>query len=381
MTNAVPQIPRDLLPADGRFGAGPSRVRRSAIDALSGVADTYLGTSHRQPTVRDQVARLRRGLTELLELPDSWEIVLGNGGSTIFWDAATFGLVERRSQHVTCGEFSGKFAAATTAAPFLDEPDVISVEPGRSGAPSALAGVDAYCLTHNETSTGVMNPIERPTGADDGSLVLVDATSVAGAARWDHAAVDVYYFAPQKVLASDGGLWLAACSPAAIERIGAIGASDRWIPTGIDLATALDNSRKEQTYNTPALATIFLAAEQVDWLNGEGGLDFAERRCRATSAAIYDWAAASPVATPFVDDPAARSIVVCTVDFDGVDAAEVAKVLRANGVVDVEPYRKLGRNQLRIATFPAVPVADVEALLACIDWVVERVGNGEGAVA
>ncbi len=373
----MPQIPADLLPADGRFGAGPSRVRRSSVDALSGVADSYLGTSHRQATVRDQVARLRRGLSELLELPDGWEIVLGNGGTTIFWDAATFGLVERRSQHVVCGEFSGKFASATRAAPFLDEPELVSVDPGQAGRPAAVDGVDAYCLTHNETSTGVMNPIERPDGAAADALVLVDATSVAGAARWDTDAVDAYYFAPQKVLASDGGLWLAACSPAALDRIGRIGASDRWIPTSIDLVTALDNSRKEQTYNTPALATIFLAAEQVDWLNGEGGLDFAEERCRSTSGAIYTWADKSDVASPFVAEPEDRSIVVCTVDFDGVDAAAVATTLRANGVVDVEPYRKLGRNQLRIATFPAVPVADVEALLACIDWVVERIGTDQ----
>jgi phosphoserine aminotransferase len=371
----VPQIPADLLPADGRFGAGPSRVRRSAIDALGAVADSYLGTNHRQATVRDQVARLRRGLAELLELPDGWEIVLGNGGTTVFWDAATFGLVERRSQHVVCGEFSGKFAAATRAAPFLESPDLVSVDPGHAGRPSAVDGIDAYCLTHNETSTGVMNPIERPLGAADDSLVLVDATSVAGAARWDTSAVDAYYFAPQKVLASDGGLWLAACSPTALDRIGRIGASDRWIPTSIDLVTALDNSRKEQTYNTPALATIFLAAEQVDWLNAEGGLDAAEQRCRSTSGAIYDWAEACELATPFVTDPADRSIVVCTIDFDGVDAAQVAKTLRANGVVDVEPYRKLGRNQLRIATFPAVPLADVEALLACIDWVIEHLGG------
>ncbi|MEO1062305.1 MAG: phosphoserine transaminase [Actinomycetota bacterium] len=371
----APQIPSDLLPADGRFGAGPSRVRREAVDALSAVAETYLGTSHRQATVRDQVARLRRGLADLLELPEGWEVVVGNGGTTVFWDAATFGLVERRSQHVVCGEFSGKFAAATGAAPFLGQPDLVSVEPGGSGRPAAVDDVDAYCLTHNETSTGVMNPIVRPDGAADDSLVLVDATSVAGAARWDHDAVDVYYFAPQKVLASDGGLWIAACSPAAIDRIGAIGGSDRWIPTSIDLVTALDNSRKEQTYNTPALATIFLAAEQVDWLNAEGGLDFAEERCRSTSGAISAWADKSELATPFVAEPADRSIVVSTVDFDGVDAAQIAKVLRANGVVDVEPYRKLGRNQLRIATFPAVPLSDVEALLACIDWVIDHLAE------
>ncbi|MEM9036451.1 MAG: phosphoserine transaminase [Actinomycetota bacterium] len=373
------QIPAELLPADGRFGSGPSRVRRASLDALMASADGFLGTSHRQAPVRDQVARLRSGLVTLFDLPEGWEILLGNGGTTVFWDAATFGLVRERSQHIVCGEFSSKFATATATAPFLGAPDVIEVAPGASGAPTARSGIDAYCLTHNETSTGVMNPIVRPDGADADSLVLVDATSAAGAASWDHDAVDVYYFAPQKVLASDGGLWLAACSPAAIDRIGELAAGDRWIPASIDLGTALDNSRKQQTYNTPALVTIFLAAEQVDWLNAQGGLAFAEERCRQTSGAIQAWADKQAYVTPFVADPADRSIVVTTIDFDGIDAAAVAATLRANGVVDVEPYRKLGRNQLRIATFPAVPLDDVEALLACIEFVVERLPEDGGA--
>lgn len=363
-------IPEELLPRDGRFGCGPSKVRPDSMEILSGSAGHFLGTSHRQATVRFKVSELRNGLAEMFSLPDGYEILLGNGGTTAFWDAATFGLIDQRSQHVTFGEFSSKFAKAAAAAPHIGEPEVISSDPGDHPLPSASAGIDAYCLTHNETSTGVAMPLERPAGTDEGSLVLVDATSAAGGLRFDPNQVDVYYFAPQKCLASDGGLWLAACSPAAIERIERIAAGDRWVPAFLDLGIALENSRKDQTYNTPALATLFLAAEQVRWVNDNGGLEFAASRCDQSANTIYSWADAHQVATPFVTDPEKRSHVVATIDFaDTVDAAALAAVLRANGIVDVEPYRKLGRNQLRIATFPAIDPSDVDALTHCIDHV------------
>jgi phosphoserine aminotransferase len=366
-------IPKDLLPEDGRFGAGPSKVRPAQLDALVATGRSYLGTSHRQAPVRDQVGRLRSGLRSLFALPDGYEVVLGNGGATEFWDIATFGLISAKSQHLWFGEFSSKFAAAAKAAPFLDEPSVVSSEPGSHPLPVAEAGVDLYALTHNETSTGVMMPIARVEGADEGALVAVDATSGAGGLPVDAAQFDVYYFSPQKSFASDGGLWLALMSPAAIERIAAVQASGRWVPASYDLAIALDNSRLDQTYNTPALATIFLMAEQVDWMNEQGGLPWAVGRTRDSSDRLYGWADKSPVASPFVADPAMRSQVVGTIDFDeSVDAAQLAKVLRANGILDTEPYRKLGRNQLRIAMFPAIEPSDVEALTACIDHVVER---------
>ena len=365
-------IPAELLPSDGRFGSGPSRVRPEAVAALAEAAPRYLGTSHRQPTVKRVVASLRQGLRELFSLPEGWEVVLGNGGTTVFWDAATFGLIERRSQHLSFGEFSSKFAAAAAAAPFLDEPEVIESAPGTHPDPVGRAGIDLYGLTHNETSTGVAMGLRRPEGSDAASLVAVDATSAAGGLRWDPAEVDVYYFAPQKCLASDGGLWLACCSPAAVGRIERVAASGRWIPTSIDLHTALENSRLDQTYNTPALATLFLTDWQVGWLNGNGGLEWAASRCDESAGVVYGWAEKSSYATPYVTDPASRSSVVATVDLEGVDATVVAKVLRANGIVDTESYRKLGRNQLRIALFPAIDPADVEALTRCIDHVVER---------
>jgi phosphoserine aminotransferase len=368
-------IPYDLMPSDGRFGCGPSRVRPDAVEMLAGSAGHFLGTSHRQAAVQFKVGEVRNGLAELFSLPDGYEVLLGNGGTTAFWDAATFGLVERRSQHLSFGEFSSKFAAATAAAPHLGEPEIVTAEPGDHPLPHATGGVDAYCLTHNETSTGVAMPLERPAGADDGALVLVDATSAAGGLRFDPSQVDVYYFAPQKCLASDGGLWLAACSPAAIERIERIDASGRWTPAFLDLKIALDNSRKDQTYNTPALATLFLAAEQIRWILEHGGLEFSAGRCDRSAAAVYEWADAHERATPFVTDPAKRSHVVATVDFDeGVDAAALAAVLRSNGILDVEPYRKLGRNQLRIALFPAIDPEDVEALTRCVDHVLGELG-------
>nr|WP_245941576.1 phosphoserine transaminase [Vallicoccus soli] len=366
-------IPEDLLPRDGRFGCGPSKVRPEALAALASEGAGLMGTSHRQAPVKGLVRRVREGVSALFGLPDGYEVVLGNGGSTAFWDIAAFGLVREKSQHLHFGEFSSKFAAVTGGAPFLAEPSVVKSDPGTHPLPRAEAGVDAYALTHNETSTGVAMPIARVEGADEGALVLVDATSGAGGLPVDIAQADAYYFAPQKVFASDGGLWIAVLSPAALARIEEIAASDRWVPPFYDLPTAVDNSRKDQTYNTPAVATLFLLADQLDWMNGQGGLDWAVARTADSSSRLYGWAERSSFATPFVADPAQRSQVVGTVDFDdAVDAAAVAKVLRAHGVVDVEPYRKLGRNQLRVGMFPAVEPADVEALTACIDHVVGR---------
>jgi phosphoserine aminotransferase len=367
------RLPADLLPSDGRFGCGPSKIRPEAVEALAKTGTEYLGTSHRQATVRFTVGALRNGLAELLNVPDGYEIVLGNGGTTAFWDAATFGLIDRRSQHLSFGEFSAKFAQCAAEAPFLDEPSVITSATGTHPVAVADADVDAYCFPHNETSTGVALTPTRPDGATDGQLVLVDATSAAGGLRFDCRQVDVYYFAPQKCLASDGGLWLAAMSPAAIERVERIAASDRWVPASLDLGIALDNSRKDQTYNTPALATIFLAAEQVSWINGNGGLEWAASRCDRSADAIYSWAEASSYATPFVVSPAERSHVVATIDLaDGVAADTVSAVLRNNGIVDTESYRKLGRNQLRVALFPSIEPDDVVALTRCIDHIVSQ---------
>ncbi len=364
-------IPDSLKPADGRFGSGPSKVRPEALDALLASAPTYLGTSHRQKTVKDVVRRVRAGISDLFALPDGYEVVLGNGGTTAFWDIAVLNLVRERSQHLVFGEFSSKFAAASKAAPFLADPSVVESAPGTHPAARAEEGVDAYALTHNETSTGVAMPIRRPEGTDDGALVLVDATSGAGGLPVDVSETDAYYFAPQKSFASDGGLWLALMSPAAIERVGEVQATGRWVPAFSDLQIAIDNSRLEQTYNTPALATLFLLAEQVEWFNDLGGLKWATQRTADSSGRLYTWAEKSDYATPFVTDPEQRSAVVATIDFsDEVDASAVAKVLRANGIVDTEPYRKLGRNQLRIAMFPAVEPGDVEALTECIDHVV-----------
>jgi len=368
------KIPVELRPADGRFGSGPSKVRPPALAALAASGTSLLGTSHRQAPVRSLVARVRSSLRELFTLPEGYEVVLGNGGTTAFWDIAAFGLIRERSQHLSFGEFSAKFAAVAAGAPWLAAPSVVSSEPGTHPLPSAEGGVDAYALTHNETSTGVAMPIRRVDGADDGSLVLVDATSGAGGLPVDIEQTDVYYFAPQKSFAADGGLWLAVLSPAALERVEQVAAS-RYVPAFFDLRTAVDNSRKDQTYNTPAVATLFLLAEQLDWINGQGGLPWAVERTADSSHRLYAWAEKSPYATPFVTDPSQRSQVVGTIDFsDEVDASAVAAVLRANGVLDTEPYRKLGRNQLRIAMFPAVEPDDVEALTACVDHVVERLG-------
>ncbi|MDX3094470.1 phosphoserine transaminase [Streptomyces sp. ME01-24h] len=367
------QIPADIKPADGRFGSGPSKVRPEALSALAATGTSLMGTSHRQAPVKNLVGRVRDGIRELFALPEGYEVVLGNGGSTAFWDIATHGLIERRSQHLSFGEFSSKFAKAAEMAPWLDEPTVISTDPGSHPEAAAEAGVDVYAFTHNETSTGVAMPLRRVAGADEDALVLVDATSGAGGLPVDIAETDVYYFAPQKSFAADGGLWIAVFSPAALERAERIAASGRHIPAFFDLPTAIDNSRKNQTYNTPALATLFLLNDQLEWINGQGGLDWAVRRTAASSGHLYGWAEDSKHTTPFVTDPAKRSQVVGTIDFnDDIDAAAIAKVLRANGIVDTEPYRKLGRNQLRVAMFPAVEPADVQALTACVDFVLER---------
>ena len=366
------QIPAELLPADGRFGCGPSKVRPEALRALAAEGAALMGTSHRQPPVKDLVRRVRDGLRELFDLPDGYEVVLGNGGTTAFWDAALFGLVRDRAAFGTYGEFSAKFASGATEAPFLGDPVIVTAPPGTLVLPTAQDGVDAYAWAHNETSTGVMAPVERPAGTDD-ALVLIDATSGAGGLPVDVSQTDVYYFAPQKSFAADGGLWVALMSADALERVAEIKASGRWIPGFLDLSIAVDNSGKDQTYNTPALATLFLLEDQIRWLLSLGGLSGAVARTRESSDRLYTWAEKSPYATPFVSNPDERSFVVGTVDFDdAVDAAALAATLRANGVVDVEPYRKLGRNQLRVGMFPAVDPDDVSALTACIDHVVER---------
>ena len=371
-------IPDELKPADGRFGCGPSKVRPDALARLASDGAALMGTSHRQKPVKALVGEIRAGLKELLSAPEGYEVVLGNGGATAFWDAAAFGLVRERSLHLTYGEFSQKFATVTKGAPFLGEPLVISAEPG--GAPELdgvgeladQGGADLIGWAHNETSTGVMVPVLRPGGAAD-ALVAIDATSGAGGLPLDLDQADVYYFAPQKGFASDGGLWLAMLSPAAQERIGELHSSERWIPEFLSLQTALENSLKEQTYNTPAVATLFLMADQLKWMLDLGGLDGCVARTRASSEHLYGWAEQSSYATPFVSEPANRSLVVGTIDFEqSVDAAALAATLRANGILDVEPYRKLGRNQLRIGMFPAIDTADVQALTACIEWVVER---------
>jgi phosphoserine aminotransferase len=394
-------IPDELKPGDGRFGCGPSKIRPRALERLGREGGAVMGTSHRQPPVKALVGEIRAGLRELFGAPEGYEVALGNGGATAFWDAASFGLVRRRALHLTYGEFSSKFAQSTTGTPFLQDPVTIAVDPGdapdpaEAGPVAAREGADAIAWAHNETSTGVMVPVSRPTRAwgaaveeppptiagsgdapgpgDEEPLVLIDATSGAGGLPVDLSQVDAYYFAPQKAFAADGGLWVALLSPAAQKRIGEIGESERWIPAFLSLKTALENSVKDQTYNTPAVGTLFLLADQIRWMLEGGGLDWCVSRTTASSGHLYEWAERTPYTTPFVSDPGKRSLVVGTIDFDErVDASAVAKTLRANGIVDVEPYRKLGRNQLRVGMFPAVDPDDVRALTACIDWVVER---------
>jgi phosphoserine aminotransferase len=404
-TSADLKIPDELKPGDGRFGSGPSRVRQAQLDYVAGPGAAVIGTSHRQKPVKQLVGRVRAGISDLFSLPDGYEVVLGNGGTTAFWDAATCGLVRERALHLSYGEFSSKFAACTRGAPFLHDPVVVEAEAGDAPDPASAASavsavsavsaadgepVDVITWAHNETSTGVMVPVMRPDGfgGSDGSLVLIDATSGAGGLPVDVGDADVYYFAPQKGFASDGGLWLAAMSPAALERIDELAASSpsvngtRWVPDFLSLPTALDNSRKDQTYNTPAIVTLLLLADQLDWMLGQGGLNAMVKRTSASSTHLYDWAERHANATPFVSDPDKRSLVVGTIDFDeDVDAAALAATLRANGIVDVEPYRKLGRNQLRVAMFPATDPADVQALTACVDWVLEASANAPHSLA
>jgi phosphoserine aminotransferase len=367
------RIPAELLPVDGRFGAGPSKVRKEQVDALASVWQSYLGTSHRQKTVKSQVGRLRTGLADLFSLPEGYEVVLGNGGSTAFWDVAAFGLVRDRAQFLSFGEFGAKFASGVTKAPHLGVPTILKADPGSAPTFAAEAGVDAYCSPHNETSTGVAVTPQRVEGADADALVIIDATSGAGGLAVDAAQFDAYYFAPQKSFGSDGGLWFALMSPAAIERVAQIKESGRWIPDFLDLQTAIDNARLDQTYNTPALATILMMAEQVDWFNANGGLDWCVGRTTESSGVLYDWAEASEVAAPFVSDRALRSGVIATIDIDdSIDATGITKALRLNGIVDTEPYRKLGRNQLRVGVFPAVDPDDVRALTRSIDYVISQ---------
>lgn len=363
-------IPVDLLPKDGRFGSGPSKVRKEAVEALLTRAEDFLGTSHRQKTVKSVVGSLRANLATLFSLPDGYQVILGNGGATYFWDTAVFSLIEKKSQHLSFGEFSSKFAASAKAAPFIDDPMVIVSEPGTHPMAVCDESVDLYGLTHNETSTGVAMKIERPKGAH--GLVAVDATSAAGGMKVDASEFDCYYFAPQKAFSSDGGIWFALMSPMALEKAKKITSSDRYVPPALDLGIAIDNSLLDQTYNTPSLATIYLMANQVEWMLSNGGMEFTSSRCNRSSSIVYNWAEASDFATPFVTDPAMRSSVVTTIDFtDDIDASKVAATLRANGILDTEPYRKLGRNQLRIATFPSIDPVDVEALVASIDFVVK----------
>jgi phosphoserine aminotransferase len=374
------QIPASLKPSDGRFGCGPSKVRPEQLAALAGRGAAFMGTSHRQQPVKSLVGRIRSGLAELFSLPTGYEVVLGIGGSTAFWDAAAFGLVRERALHLAYGEFSSKFADSTRGAPFLADPVVIKAEPGTAPEPTADPSCDVLAWAHNETSTGVAVPVVRPAGWTDGQLVTIDATSAAGGLPVDVAQADAYYFAPQKCFAADGGLWIALLSPAALERVAELAATDRWIPPFLSLATAVDNSAKDQTYNTPAIATLFLLAEQVEWMLGQGGLAWTTARTARSAAVLYTWAEKAAFADPFVVDPAQRSQVVGTIDITGdgtggLAADDIAAVLRANGIVDTESYRKLGRNQLRIGMFPAVEPADVEALTACIDYVAERLAG------
>ncbi|MGH3559917.1 MAG: phosphoserine transaminase [Mycobacterium sp.] len=366
------KIPDSIKPGDGRFGSGPSKVRPEQLQALATSAAALFGTSHRQAPVKDLVGRVRSGLRDFFSVPDGYEVVLGNGGATAFWDAAAFGLIDKRSLHLSYGEFSSKFAAAVTKNPFVGDPIVVKSDPGSAPEPQSDPSVDVIAWAHNETSTGVAVPVQRPAGSGD-ALVLIDATSGAGGLPVDITETDAYYFAPQKNFASDGGLWLAILSPAALTRIEAIAGAGRWVPDFLSLPIAVENSLKNQTYNTPAIGTLVLLAEQIEWLLGNGGLEWAVKRTADSSQRLYTWAHDRPYTTPFVADPRLRSAVVGTIDFsDQVDAAAVARVLRANGIVDTEPYRKLGRNQLRVAMFPAVEPDDVSALTECVDWVVER---------
>ena len=360
-------IPQELLPADGRFGSGPAKIRPEAMEYLAMRSD-LLGTSHRQAPVKQLVGAVQEGLRELYRLPEDHEVVLGNGGASLFWDMAAVSLIERRSAHAVFGEFTRKFARAAERAPFLDSPLLFETAPGTVVLPNP-GDADVVAWAHNETSTGAAAPVGR---LGEG-LVLIDGTSAAGGMDVDVTGADVYYFAPQKNFSSDGGLFIALASPAALERSERLVGSDRWVPEILNFTVAAANSRKQQTLNTPALATLLLLEDQINWLIELGGLTAAEARCRRSSGHVYAWAEQRPWASPFVADPAHRSPVVATVDLaDEVDATEVIATLRANGILDVDPYRALGRNQLRIGCYVSVDPADVQALTACIDHVVEH---------
>ena len=364
------ELPAELMPSDGRFGSGPSKVRTESLLELGVTGSSFMGTSHRQPNVKAVVGAIRNGMKGMFSLPDGYEVVLGVGGATAFWASATFGLIERKSQHLDFGVFSGKFAKVVQGAPHLEEPEVIKADFGSHPLPQPNPEVDLYALTHNETTTGVMMPIVRPDAA---GIVAVDATSGAGGMAVDPTQFDVYYFSPQKVFGGDGGLWIAFCSPAAIERIESITASGRWMPGFLSLKLALDNSRKDQTTNTPALATLFLVRAQVDAMLEFGGLEWAVDRCAQSSEIVYGWAEQSEYAYPFVSDPAARSTNVATINLvDEVSADTVSAVLRENGIVDTGGYRALGQNQLRLAMFPNIEPSDLETLTKAIDYIVER---------
>lgn len=376
---SILEIPENLRPVDGRFGCGPAKVRNEAVAALATDGAKLLGTSHRQDPVKNLVGSVREGFAELFTLPEGYEIVLGNGGSTTFWDVAVFSLIHNWSSHASFGEFSAKFAAAATGAPFIEKPLITAADAGSIIVPRAVQGVDVYAWAHNETSTGAIAPVQRVVGADSGALVIIDGTSAAGGVTVDLRETDVYYFAPQKSFGSDGGLWFAILSPAAIARVDLLASLGRWIPESLSLSVALENSRKNQTLNTPAIATLFLLDQQLTWLNASGGLDFAAKRTAESSQILYRWADASPHATPFVANPDHRSPVVGTIDFTDVDAARIAAALRANGIVDTEPYRKLGRNQLRIGMFPNIEPSDIDLLTKSIDWVIEHLDQDQAS--
>ena len=373
-------IPPSMLPEDGRFGSGPSKIRPEQVQALDAGAATVLGTSHRQSTIKQIVGSIRAGLAEFLRIPDDYEIVLGNGGATAFWDMACASLITRRAAFGVYGSFSAKFADSAASAPFLEDPVVYRCEPGGCRLPEYTEYVDAYCWAHNETSTGVAAPVHRIAGSlEQGALTIVDATSAAGALPVDISQTDAYYFSPQKAFGSDGGLWIAVLSPAAIDRAYGIAKSvslpgaRRWIPPFLSLTSAIENSRKDQTLNTPAVATLVMLENQVRWLNDNGGLAWATARCARSASLLYQWAEKSDYAQPFVSDENARSNAVVTIDLDeSINASQVVAALRENGIVDTNGYRKLGRNQLRIGVFPSVEPSDVEALTKCVDYVAEH---------
>ncbi len=373
------RIPASLLPQDGRFGSGPSRVTDRQLASLMAAQTTVLGTSHRQDPVKNLVGDVRAGLADFFSVPDGYEVVLGNGGATMFWDVAVFSLIRDRAQHCAFGEFGAKFAAASTAAPHLGEVSLRESPPGTVIAPAAEEGIDSYAWTHNETSTGALAPVKRPEGIEEDALTIVDGTSAAGGTFVDITETDVYYFAPQKGFASDGGLWCAILSPRALARMDEIARSGRYIPPSLNLTHAVENSRKNQTYNTPAIATLVLMNDQIQWLRERGGMEWAAARTAESSGRIYAWAGDESHIVPYVTNPWERSPVVLTLNLvRGIRTGTIREALRDNGIVDIDPYRKLGENQLRIGTYPAVDPEDATALTNCLTWLLEEFdGAGE----